>query len=49
MNTNAECMQLQERALHYDIPYKPWPVVGANIFMINHKNLLCDNVGFSLC
>ena len=35
-----QCKQPQERALQYDIPYKPWEVVGANIFMVNDKILL---------
>ena len=31
----------QERALHYEIPCRPWEVVGADVFMINSETLLC--------
>ena len=34
-------MQLCKTKLHYDIPQKPWVVAGADVFMINNKNLLC--------
>ena len=33
-------MQPQEIAVHYEIPCRPWEVVGADIFMINGKKLL---------
>ena len=33
--------QPQERALHYQVQCKPWEVVGADIFMVNNKTLLC--------
>ena len=36
-----QCKKVNLRALHYDISYKPWEVVGDDIFMINNKNLLC--------
>ena len=32
-------MQLQEKP--YEVPSKPWEVVGAAIFIINNENLLC--------
>ena len=32
--------QQQERAVHYEIPYKPWEVVDADIFMVNNKTFL---------
>ena len=32
--------QLCETALHNDIPYKSWEIVGAYLFMVNNKNLL---------
>ena len=31
----------QERALHYEIPCRPWEVVGVDVFLINKKSLLC--------
>ena len=34
-----QCTQLDEAALHYDIPRKLWTIVGTDIFMINHKKL----------
>ena len=34
-------MQPQERALHYEIPYRPREVVSADIFNVNNKTLLC--------
>ena len=27
--------------LHYEVPYKPWKVVGTDIFMVYNKALLC--------
>ena len=33
--------QPQERALHYEIPYKLWKVFGADIVMVNNRTLLC--------
>ena len=30
-------MQSLEDALHYEIPRRPWQVVGANVSMINNK------------
>ena len=33
--------QPQEKALHYEIPCRPWEVVGADVFMTNCKTLLC--------
>ena len=27
--------------MYYEIPHKPWEVIGANIFMANNKTLLC--------
>ena len=36
-----QCTLLHEAALHYFIPCKSWQVVGADIFMINNKNLIC--------
>ena len=36
-----QCTQLHKKALHYDIPYKPLEVLGADIFMVNNKNLIC--------
>ena len=35
------CTQPYATTLHNEIPYKPWEVAGANIFMVNNKNLLC--------
>ena len=42
----STCLEYQhtlphEKTLHNDIPYKPWTVVGDDIFMINNKTLLC--------
>ena len=34
-------MQPQEKTPFYDVPAKPWEVVGTNIFMITNENLLC--------
>ena len=31
-----QCTQLQEKALQYEIPYKPWEVVVADVFMVNN-------------
>ena len=36
-----QCPQRHETALHYEMPYMPWEVVGADIFMVNNKNLSC--------
>ena len=33
--------QPQERALHYEISCKLWEVIGADIFIMNNKTLLC--------
>ena len=33
--------QPQEKELHYEIPSRPREVVGADVFMINVKNLPC--------
>ena len=30
--------QPQGKALHYEIPCRPWEMIGANVFMINGKN-----------
>ena len=30
-----EQTQSQEKALHYKIPYRPWQVIGADLFRIN--------------
>ena len=32
-------MQPQERALHFEIPCKPWEVVGVDVFMTDGKTL----------
>ena len=42
------CLEYQhtqpcKTVLHYDIPHKPWEVVSADVFMINHKSLLCNS------
>ena len=34
-------MQQQERELPYIIPWRPWEVASADIFMVNYKVLLC--------
>ena len=34
-------MQVQERTLYYEIPCRPWKIIGADVLMINGKNLLC--------
>ena len=47
MKQCATCQDYQQTQLHektvlYDIPCKPWEVVGTNIFSINNNNtLLC--------
>ena len=33
--------QSQEKAFHYEIPNRPWEVVGADVFVIINKTLLC--------
>ena len=33
--------QPQEKVLHYEIPCRPWELVGADVSMINGKTLLC--------
>ena len=40
MHTMYQQMQPQEKALHYDVPCRPWDVVGADVFIINIKTLL---------
>ena len=40
------CLEYQhlwpkERALHHEMPCIPWKVVGADVFMINDKAVLC--------
>ena len=30
-------IQPQERALHCEIPYRPWQIINAEIFMLNNK------------
>ena len=35
-----QCTELHEIALHYDIPFKPWELVCADILMVNSKTLL---------
>ena len=42
----ATCLDYQqtqphERALPYDLPCRPWEVVGADTFMVHNKMLLC--------
>ena len=34
-------MQLQGKALHFEILCRPWKVIDADVFMINSKTLLC--------
>ena len=34
-------MHPQEKAFHYEIPSRPWEVVGAYVSVINGKTLLC--------
>ena len=34
-------IQPQERMLLYELPYRPWEVASADIFMVNNKMLLC--------
>ena len=34
-------MQCQENTTPYEVQAKPFKVVGADIFMINNKNLSC--------
>ena len=36
-----QCTEPHEKALHYKIPYRPWEVVGADVFMVIDNNLLC--------
>ena len=33
--------QQQERALHYEIPHRPWEMVSVDIYMVNGKTILC--------
>ena len=33
--------ETQEKALHHEIPCRPWKVVDGGVFMINGKTLLC--------
>ena len=33
--------QAHKKTIPYDIPCKPWEVVGADIFSINNNTLLC--------
>ena len=33
--------QPKEKIIHYDIPPRPWEVLGADIFQFNNKNYLC--------
>ena len=37
----SHMLGLPTNTMHYEIPYKPWEVVGAHIFMVNNKSLLC--------
>ena len=42
----AICLQYQctlphQTTLQYEIPYEPWEVVSADIFMVDNKSLLC--------
>ena len=42
----AMCLEYQqtqpkEKALHYEIPCRPWEVAGADVSKINGKTLLC--------
>ena len=32
--------QLKDRIIHYDIPAKPWEVVGTDMFTLNNKHYL---------
>ena len=32
-----QCSQWCKAVLHYDIPWKPWEIVGADVSMINNK------------
>ena len=34
-------MQSKEKALHYEIPWRLWEVVGTDVFIINSKFFLC--------
>ena len=34
-------MQPKEKIIHHDIPFRPWEVVGADIFHFNNRNYLC--------
>ena len=34
-------MQPKEKIIHYDIPLRPWEVLGADVFHFNNKNYLC--------
>ena len=36
-----QCMQPHKTVIHYEISFKPWEVVAADIYMVNNKNLLC--------
>ena len=42
----ATCLEYQQTqpqkgALYYEIPYKLWEIVSADIFMVNNKTILC--------
>ena len=34
-------MQPREKNIHFDIPMRPWNVIGADMFQFNNKNYLC--------
>ena len=34
-------MQPMEKIIHCDIPFRPWEVLGADVFHFNNKNYLC--------
>ena len=34
-------MQPKEKMIHYDIPLRPWEVLGADVFHFNNKDYLC--------
>ena len=47
MHDKAMCLMfgvpenaVQEKALHYEIPSKPWEVIGTDVFMINDNSPL---------
>ena len=34
-------MQPKEKTIHYDIPMRPWDVIGMDVFQLSNKNYIC--------